>query len=252
MALMQLLLLLSTMNFAALLIGKFLMGTLTVVAFEVAILRNRVQYPERRSMLRSIGEQSIDDSVLSSMTLFADQKSSSLEIKLSKREEILHLLEVIAMERTFQQEGGVNKFPLYSSQKSQDDLSTNKPQMNDIGLSGVQQLDIVAVDHEPIRCVTEYHKPETSALLSGWLEVKAAGSKGKGLFALCSIEENVFVGEYVGEKLTYRQYLSRYPNGDSEYTFLVSDEMQRRDRTYVDAADESKSNLLRFVDCSHI
>jgi hypothetical protein len=34
--------------------------------------------------------------------------------------------------------------------------------------------------------------------------------------------------------------------GDSEYAFLVNGDEQRRDRVYVDAADEQKSNLLRY------
>jgi hypothetical protein len=34
--------------------------------------------------------------------------------------------------------------------------------------------------------------------------------------------------------------------GDSEYAFLVNSEDQRRDRVYIDAADEQKSNLMRY------
>ena len=241
------------MNFSAVLAVIIMMGIQIKIAFEVAILKNRGLCPQRKSTRQSIREHSIEHSAFSSMSLFPDQKTlpstSSLQMKVSKRQEILHLLRVIAMERISQHKGRVNGFQLSLSLMSQVDLDSCMLQMKDVDLSSIQQLDIVDVNHEPIQCVD---KPEISALLSGWLEVKAAGLKGRGLYALCRIEKNTFLGEYVGEKLTYRQYLSRYPKGDSEYTFLVSDEAQRRDRTYVDAVDESKSNLLRYVDYSYI
>lgn len=79
-----------------------------------------------------------------------------------------------------------------------------------------------------------------------WLRVQDAGLRGRGLFALHAIEKNSLLGEYVGEVLSQKQYSARYPKGDSEYTFLISEEAQRRDRIYVDAADESKSNIFRF------
>lgn len=78
-----------------------------------------------------------------------------------------------------------------------------------------------------------------------WLSVQDAGARGRGLFALHAIENNSLLGEYIGEVLSQRQYSARYPKGHSEYTFLVSQEAQRRDRIYVDAADESKSNIFR-------
>jgi hypothetical protein len=78
-----------------------------------------------------------------------------------------------------------------------------------------------------------------------WLRVQDAGSRGRGLFALHAIEINSMLGEYMGEVLSQRQYSARYPKGDSDYTFLLSEEAQRRDRIYVDAADESKSNIFR-------
>jgi hypothetical protein len=40
--------------------------------------------------------------------------------------------------------------------------------------------------------------------------------------------------------------LTIYIIGDSEYAFLANGDEQRRDRVYVDAADEQKSNLLRY------
>jgi hypothetical protein len=78
-----------------------------------------------------------------------------------------------------------------------------------------------------------------------WLRVQDAGSRGRGLFALRDIEINSILGEYIGEVLSQRQYSARYPEGNSDYTFLLSEEAQRRDRIYVDAANESKSNIFR-------
>jgi hypothetical protein len=78
-----------------------------------------------------------------------------------------------------------------------------------------------------------------------WLRVQDAGSRGRGLFALHAIEINSILGEYIGEVLSQRQYSARYPEGNSDYTFLLSEEAQRRDRIYVDAANESKSNIFR-------
>jgi hypothetical protein len=78
-----------------------------------------------------------------------------------------------------------------------------------------------------------------------WLRVQDAGSRGRGLFALHDIEINSILGEYIGEVLSQRQYSARYPEGNSDYTFLLSEEAQRRDRIYVDAANESKSNIFR-------
>ena len=92
-----------------------------------------------------------------------------------------------------------------------------------------------------------YGIPEVSAMHSGWLETKDAGVKGNGLFTTGNIKKNSFLGEYVGEVLTYRQYVTRYPEGNSEYTFLVCEKAQRRDRIYVDAVDVDKSNLMRYV-----
>lgn len=78
-----------------------------------------------------------------------------------------------------------------------------------------------------------------------WLRVQDAGSKGRGLFALHAIEKNSVLGDYIGEVLSYRQYSARYPEGDAEYIFLTYPEAQRRDNVYVDAVDESKSNIFR-------
>lgn len=90
---------------------------------------------------------------------------------------------------------------------------------------------------------------DPSCLELGYCTVKDAGHKGKGLFANRRIPQNSFLGHYQGEYLTQREYQRRYPLGNSEYTFLVY-EGQRRDRLYIDARDESKSNPTRFINHS--
>lgn len=87
--------------------------------------------------------------------------------------------------------------------------------------------------------------PSASQILS-WLQVQDAGMKGKGLFSLQCIQENTLLGEYLGEVLTQKEFATRYPKGDAEYVFLVSEDVQRRDRIYVDAANETKSNIFRY------
>lgn len=87
--------------------------------------------------------------------------------------------------------------------------------------------------------------PSASQILS-WLQVQDAGMKGKGLFSLQCIQENTLLGEYLGEVLTQKEFSTRYPKGDAEYVFLVSGDVQRRDRIYVDAANETKSNIFRY------
>ena len=87
--------------------------------------------------------------------------------------------------------------------------------------------------------------PSASQILS-WLQVQDAGMKGKGLFSLQCIEDNTLLGEYLGEVLTQKEFSARYPKGDAEYVFLVSEDVQRRDRIYVDAANETKSNIFRY------
>lgn len=89
-----------------------------------------------------------------------------------------------------------------------------------------------------------------SALSKNWLIVKDAGFKGNGLFCDCKlISKGSLIGEYIGEELSLRDYLKRYPSGESVYTFILSDEekTQRRDLKYLDAANVFVSNILRFI-----
>jgi len=79
------------------------------------------------------------------------------------------------------------------------------------------------------------------------LTVGDAGPKGLGLFAKCEIPEGMTIGTYEGELLTAKQYMRRYPTGDSIYTFQLNDRAQRRDLLYLDARDPSKSNLTRYI-----
>ena len=78
-------------------------------------------------------------------------------------------------------------------------------------------------------------------------EVKAVSGKGRGLFATTIIPLGTQLGFYKGEILSWREYNKRYPNGDSEYTFLLNPSSQRRELIYIDAANPSTSNRLRFV-----
>jgi hypothetical protein len=91
-----------------------------------------------------------------------------------------------------------------------------------------------------------------SALDRGLLEVRDTGDKhrGQGLFAVETLLTGTWLGNYVGEELTYKQYVARYPRGDSSYTFLISDQAQRRDRRFIDAMDAAKSNLMRYINHS--
>jgi SET domain-containing protein len=76
--------------------------------------------------------------------------------------------------------------------------------------------------------------------------IKEAGHKGLGLFTLKNITNGTFVGCYEGELLTAKDYMKRYPKGDSVYTFQLN-EGQRRDILYLDARDPEKSNLMRYI-----
>ena len=87
--------------------------------------------------------------------------------------------------------------------------------------------------------------PSPSQILS-WLQVQDAGVKGKGLFTVKCIQQGTLLGEYLGEVLTQKEFTTRYPKGDAKYVFLVSEEVQRRDRLYVDAVNEMKSNIFRY------
>jgi len=89
-----------------------------------------------------------------------------------------------------------------------------------------------------------------SSLTKNLLIVKDAGFKGKGLFCDCQLIKNgSYIGEYIGEVLTLKDYKKRYPNGESQYVFVLSDEekTQRRDLQYLDASNIYKSNITRYI-----
>ena len=108
--------------------------------------------------------------------------------------------------------------------------------------------------HQPIlvggdtRLQCSTRTSEESALDQGWLEVRNTGfCRGQGLFTRVSLVCGTFIGIYSGEKLSHREYTARYPLGNSSYTFLVDPNAQRRHRVFIDAADPSKSNLMRYI-----
>lgn len=65
---------------------------------------------------------------------------------------------------------------------------------------------------------------------------------GRGLFALESIPPKTRIVQYTGEVLDSAQYKARYPNErDAQYVIQVTENY------YIDARDESKSSVARFV-----
>lgn len=104
--------------------------------------------------------------------------------------------------------------------------------------------------------IDDFHLPPPleaeSALERCLLEVRDTGdsTRGYGLFSREALRTGTWLGNYEGEELTYKQYTARYPLGNSSYTFLISDQAQRRDRRFVDAQDPGKSNLMRFINHS--
>ncbi|KAJ1437718.1 hypothetical protein B484DRAFT_227057 [Ochromonadaceae sp. CCMP2298] len=86
----------------------------------------------------------------------------------------------------------------------------------------------------------------SSAIDLGWVAVADAGYKGLGMFATRDIPAGAMIGYYAGELLTARDYVKRYPLGDSVYTFQINNG-QRRDLLYQDARDPALSNLTRFI-----
>ena len=85
-----------------------------------------------------------------------------------------------------------------------------------------------------------------SALSLNWVKVADAGLKGFGLFSTHDIPYGYFIGSYEGETLKQKDYMKRYPKGESVYVFLVYDG-QHRDKLYVDASDNSMSNPTRYM-----
>ena len=94
------------------------------------------------------------------------------------------------------------------------------------------------------------NRKSESALQKNWLIVKDADYKGRGLFCdVLQICKGTYIGEYVGEVLTLKDYRKRYQQGESIYTFIISDEekTQRRELMYLDAHDVYKSNITRYI-----
>ena len=97
--------------------------------------------------------------------------------------------------------------------------------------------------------------PPLSALAAGLLRVAPTGdgARGDGLFAVASLPAGTWLGDYEGEVLSLRAYVKRYPGGrDSRYTFLLNPDAQRRDRVYVDAADPTLANAMRYINHSRV
>lgn len=86
---------------------------------------------------------------------------------------------------------------------------------------------------------------EGDALSLGLVEVRDTGTeKGHGVFALAPMAANTWVGDYIGEVLTQRQYLARYPNEDASYVLGANEDYN------VDACDPHASSFLRYLNHS--
>lgn len=80
------------------------------------------------------------------------------------------------------------------------------------------------------------------------LAVLDTEEKGKGLFAQQSIPGGTYLFDYEGEELDLPAYQSRYPDRVSDYA--VGIKMPDGGIKFVDAADERKSGLARFINHS--
>ena len=84
---------------------------------------------------------------------------------------------------------------------------------------------------------------EGDLLSRAMVEVRHTGSvaRGLGVYALELLPANTWVGDYVGEVLTQKQYLKRYPREDARYVLGANEDYN------VDAADAQKSSYLRYL-----
>jgi hypothetical protein len=83
---------------------------------------------------------------------------------------------------------------------------------------------------------------EGDALSLGLVAVRDTRSaKGHGVFALTSLPSNTWVGDYVGEVLTQKRYLRRYPREDARYVLGANEDYN------VDASDPHKSSFTRYL-----
>ena len=84
------------------------------------------------------------------------------------------------------------------------------------------------------------------SLQAGDLVVRPVPGKGRGLFAARAISKGRFCFDYLGEPLTEEALLRRYPDGEAAYVLELNGPLGLRP-TYVDAAEEVRSNVARFA-----
>lgn len=85
-------------------------------------------------------------------------------------------------------------------------------------------------------------------------KVIVASSKihGRGLFATTKFTRGEKIIEYTGERLTMREYATRYGKNKLGIYVLAIPEVTRGDTTiFIDAVDEKKSNEARFSNDAH-
>jgi hypothetical protein len=126
------------------------------------------------------------------------------------------------------------------------DISSVKSSLEVLTGSSLSGIELVSVLEHPTAAISLPPLIPSASQIFSWLQVQDAGVKGKGLFTVECIQQGTLLGEYLGEVLTQKEFTARYPKGDAEYVFLVSEEVQRRDRIYVDAVNEMKSNIFRY------
>ena len=95
---------------------------------------------------------------------------------------------------------------------------------------------------EPPPIVPAGVRVEGDALERGLVAVRhIGGAKGVGVFAKVALPSNTWVGDYVGEVLTQKKYLRRYPNEDAQYVLGANEDYN------VDAVDPAKSAFTRYL-----
>jgi hypothetical protein len=125
-------------------------------------------------------------------------------------------------------------------------ISLSKSSLEVLTGSSLSGIELVSVSEHPTEAISLQPLAPSALQILSWLQVQDAGVKGKGLFTVRCIQQGTLLGEYLGEVLTQKEFTTLYPKGDAEYVFLVSEEVQRRDRIYVDAVNKMKSNIFRY------
>ena len=88
--------------------------------------------------------------------------------------------------------------------------------------------------------------PNPPLTLDSDLIVRPVPGKGMGLFAARLIPKGTFCFDYLGERLTEEELELRYPDGEAAYVLELNGPLGLAP-TFVDARDESLSNVARWA-----